>query len=99
MELSNTTSNRLMSHDMTLTRNNIVDYTKITRGESDIIRLQIAEAVIILSDDPQINRQDTGKTRTLKLFSWLYWQNIMCKYLCSNLLLIVIMFQYSGYSC
>jgi len=60
------------THDMTLTRNTIVDCTKITRRESNITRLQIAEAVIILSDDPLINRQDTGKTRTLKLFSWLY---------------------------
>ena len=35
---------------MTLTRNNIVvvDCTEITKGESDVIRLQIAEAVIIL---------------------------------------------------
>ena len=35
----------------------------MTRRESDKIRLQIAEAIIILSDDPLINRQDTGKTR------------------------------------
>ena len=55
--------------DMTLTRNTIVDSTKITRRESDVIRLEIAVAVIILSDDLVINRQYTGKTRTLKLFS------------------------------
>ena len=56
-------------HDMTLTKNNIVDCIKITSRESDVIRLQIAEAVIILSDNPLINRHDTGKTRTSKLFS------------------------------
>ena len=51
---------------MTQTGNTIGDCTEITRRESDTTRLQIAEAVIILSDDPLINRQDTGKTRTLK---------------------------------
>ena len=34
-------------HDMTLTRNTIVACTKITRQETNITRLQIAEAVII----------------------------------------------------
>ena len=57
------------THDMTPTRNTIVGCTKITRRESDITRLQIAEAVIILSDDPLIRRQDTEKSRTFKSFS------------------------------
>ena len=56
------------THDMTLTGINIVEFIKITRRESDTTRLQIAEAVIILSDDPLMNKQDSGKTRTLKLF-------------------------------
>ena len=57
------------THDMTLSRNTIVDCTKITREIIDITRLQIAEAVITFSHDPLISRQDTGKTRTLNLFS------------------------------
>ena len=57
------------THDMTLTRNSIVDCTKIARRESDVSRLQIAEPVIILSGDPLTNRQDTGKTSILKSFS------------------------------
>ena len=54
-------------HVIPLTRNTIVDCTEITIRESGITRLQIAEAVIILSDNPLINRQDIGKTRTMKL--------------------------------
>ena len=82
------------THDITLTRNIIVDCTKIMRQESDIIRLQIAKAVI------RWNRQDTGKTRTLKLYIWLFGWIIMCDYLYSksNVLLIVIICQHSGYS-
>ena len=61
------------THDVTLTSNYIVDCTNITRRESDGIRLQIAEVVFILSDAPLINRQDIGKTRTMKLFSCNYY--------------------------
>ena len=56
-------------HQATMTRDAIVKNTEIIRRESNAIRLQIAEAIIIMIDDPHINRQDTGKARTLKLFS------------------------------
>ena len=54
------------TNDMTLITNNFVGCNKWTRQESDVIILQITQAVMILSDDPLINRQDTGKTCTLK---------------------------------
>ena len=36
--------------------------------ERDTYRLEILEALIINVEDPEINRQDTGKVRTLKLY-------------------------------
>ena len=36
---------------------------------ADVKWLQISEAVIIKVTNPALNRQDTGITRTLKLFS------------------------------
>ena len=56
-------------HQSTMTRDSIVSNTNIIRRENDTVRLQVAEAIIILTDDPHINKQDTGKTRVLKLFS------------------------------
>ena len=70
---------------MTLTRNVIIDCSKITRRARDITRLEIAEAVIISSDNPLINRQDIGNIRTFKLSMW----NIMCNHLYSNILSVI----------
>ena len=52
-----------------LTRDIMVENTKIIRKENDIRRLQIYEALIIKQKCPTINNQDTGISRTLKLFN------------------------------
>ena len=49
--------------------NQLTENTEIIKWNNDVNRLQIAEAVIIKTYNPKINRQDTGMTRTLKLFS------------------------------
>ena len=54
---------------ISLSRNAMVDNTKIIRKENDTRRLQIYEALIIQQKCPSINNQDTGSSRTLKLFS------------------------------
>ena len=52
-----------------LSREMMVQNTKIIRKENDIRRLPIYEALIIQQKCPTINNQDTGSSRTLKLFS------------------------------
>ena len=55
-------------HGRKPTRSEIVEMTKARYYENDIQRLETLEALIILSEEPVINRQDTGKTKILKLF-------------------------------
>ena len=43
--------------------------TSILRKQNDINRLLINEVILIKLGKPEINRQDTGISRTLKLFS------------------------------
>ena len=43
-------------------------FTSIEYVERDVNRLEILEALIINAGDYEINRQDTGKTRILKLY-------------------------------
>ena len=57
------------THNLGLNRQQIVSDTKIIRKEQNFNRLQITEAILIQSRNPTINRQSTGRTRTLKLFS------------------------------
>ena len=52
-----------------LSREMMVENTKIIRKENDTRRLPIYEALIIQQKCPSINKQDTGLLRTLKLFS------------------------------
>ena len=52
-----------------LNRELLVDNTKIIKRIADVNRLQISKAIIIKLTNPTINRQNTGITRTLKLFS------------------------------
>ena len=54
-------------HSSKITRKEFEDWTKIRYIERDVTRLFILEALIIKHEDPVINRQDTGKRRTLKL--------------------------------
>ena len=60
---------QLARHQSNLTRDNVVGKTKILRKHSDPIRLFIHEALLIKFRDPNLNRQDTGNTRTLQLYS------------------------------
>jgi hypothetical protein len=54
-------------HKQGLTRQMLVDSTKIIRHNNDFNRLQIEEALLISQLQPSINRQDTGRVRTLAL--------------------------------
>ena len=58
----------LADHKEKVTRKEIEACTKIRYQESDTNRLEILESLIIHFEDPVINRQDTGKTRVLKLY-------------------------------
>ena len=42
--------------------------TKARCYQRDVHRLEILEALIIQREDPEINRQDTGKVQILKLY-------------------------------
>ena len=57
------------THHLNLTREHIVNNASILRKQNDINRLVINEAILIKLEKPEINRQDTGKSRTLNLFS------------------------------
>ena len=52
-----------------ISRESLVENTKILRRESDFRRLQIYEALIIQQRRPKINQQVTGSCRTLKLYN------------------------------
>ena len=57
------------AHHSNLTREHIVNNTSILRKQNDINRLLVNEDILIKLENPEINRQDTGISRTLKLFS------------------------------
>ena len=56
------------SHNEKIDRETIVQCTKIEHSENDTIKLEIREALLILYEKPDINKQDTGKKRILLLF-------------------------------
>ena len=56
-------------HNMALTREIMVNNTKIIRREDDPRRLKIYEALLIQQKQPSINNQETGYAQTLKLYS------------------------------
>ena len=58
----------LQEHNRNITREEIVSMTKVRYYENDIRRLEILEALTIRFEDPDINKQDTGKKRVLKLY-------------------------------
>ena len=58
----------LQKHGRKITRKEIVACTRTRCFERDTHRLDILESLIIRFADPEINRQDTGKRRTLRLF-------------------------------
>ena len=58
----------LEKHGRKPTRKEIVEMTKARYYQNDHQRLEILEALIILLEDPVINRQDTGKKKILKMY-------------------------------
>ena len=54
-------------HNETLTRDTLVNNTKIVLTETDYYRLNILEALLIQTNNPLINKQHTGEQRILKL--------------------------------
>ena len=54
-------------HGRPITREEIVSMTKARYYVSDVRKLEILEALIIRLEDPELNKQDTGKVRFLKL--------------------------------
>ena len=56
------------THGARITRKEIERFTTVRYVERDINRLEILEALIINAEDPEVNKQDTGKVRTLKLY-------------------------------
>ena len=54
-------------HNQPITRQLLVDNTKILHQENDYNRLQIKEALLIKNKRPYINNQCTGTCRTLML--------------------------------
>ena len=56
------------NHGANLTRKQLEDSVSIRYLENDKNRLYILEALIIKEEDPEINKQDTGRSRTLKLY-------------------------------
>ena len=58
----------IATHKKKIDRKTIVDCTKIRFRENDKNRLEILEAILILCEKPEINKQDTGKKRVLSLF-------------------------------
>ncbi len=58
----------LEKHGRKPTRDEIVKMTKARYYINDLKRLETLEAMIILLEEPILNRQDTGKTKVLKLF-------------------------------
>ena len=57
------------AHRTTLTRQMLEQSTSILKREQSFDRLHIIEAIMIQARNPAINKQITGRTRTLKLFS------------------------------
>ena len=55
-------------HGRNITRAEIVDMTQARCYERDYGRLEILEALIIQREDLEINKQDTGKCKVLKLY-------------------------------
>ena len=55
------------NHDTLLTREDMVNNTKVIKTVSDVNRLQLTESVYIHDLKPDINKQDTGLARTLQL--------------------------------
>ena len=58
----------LDTHQSKITRKELEGLTCIRYIERDWNRLGILESLIIYEEDPELNRQDRGKRRILKLY-------------------------------
>ena len=58
----------LEKHQRRITREEIVTWTSSRYCERDTRRLEFLESLIIRFEDPELNKQDTGKRRILRLF-------------------------------
>ena len=58
----------LSKHGRNITREEIVNWTTTRYYERETRRLEILESLIIRYEDPEINKQDTGKRRKLRLY-------------------------------
>ena len=56
-------------HGSKIDRKTIVENTNVKYREQDQLRLEILEAILILFEKPELNRQDTGIKRKLSLFT------------------------------
>ena len=58
----------LADHGTRVSRQQLVDNTRIRYTEHDAHRLKILEALVINFESPVLNIQETGQTRILKLY-------------------------------
>ena len=61
---------RQNNHNEWIERETIVQCTKIEHRENNTIRLEICEALLIIYEKPDINKQYIGNKRILSLFQW-----------------------------
>ena len=55
--------------NLPISRETLVENTKILRVENDVYGLQILEAFLTYQRNPSLNKQHTGMSRTLKLYN------------------------------
>ena len=58
-------------HNSIINRENLVNNTEILRKHSDNFRIIVHEALLVTFKNPLLNRQDTGNTRILQLYTQL----------------------------
>ena len=59
----------LEKHNFNIGRELLVNHTEILRKHSDSFRMLIHEALHIKFNNPDLNREDTGSTRILLLYT------------------------------
>ena len=82
-------------HNLKISREMMVSNCTVLYKESNIYKLEILEALLILKKGPLINKQDTGRLRTLKLLGWSFEIHSLFFYYFLNLVLWIAMFSVS----
>ena len=62
----------VQKHHAKISRKKAEESLKIRFKENHQERLEILEALMIMIEKPEINKQDTGKVRILTLFQWTF---------------------------